>query len=93
MLKTYIALFRGINVGGRNLIKMKDLVTICEGLGFSHVRTYIQSGNLVFECPETELAILETKLSDVVMAEAGFRPVVMVLSATMFAEVPMMAAP
>lgn len=87
MLKTYIVLFRGINVGGHNLIKMKDLVTLCEGLGFAHVRTYIQSGNLVFDCPETVLSILEIKLADAVMAAMGFRPAVMVFSPEMMAAV------
>jgi len=86
-MKSYIALFRGINVGGHNLIKMKDLVAICEGLGFGHVRTYIQSGNLVFHSSETSLATLETTLSDAVMSAVGFRPAVMVLSSIMFAEI------
>lgn len=86
-MKTYIALFRGINVGGHNLIKMNDLVTLCEGLGFAHVRTYIQSGNLVFDCPETALAILEKKLADAVMSAAGFRPAMMVFSPEMMTAV------
>jgi uncharacterized protein (DUF1697 family) len=44
----YVALLRGINVGGRNLIRMADLATCFEGLGFDGVATYIQSGNVVF---------------------------------------------
>ncbi len=44
----YIALLRGINVGGKNLIKMADLRSVLEEGGFTEVETYIQSGNVVF---------------------------------------------
>jgi uncharacterized protein (DUF1697 family) len=44
----YVALLRGINVGGSNLVKMVDLKAAFESLGFESVRTYIQSGNVVF---------------------------------------------
>lgn len=44
----WVALLRGINVGGNNLIPMADLRTLCAGLGWAGVRTYIASGNLVF---------------------------------------------
>jgi uncharacterized protein (DUF1697 family) len=84
---TYIVLFRGINVGGKNVIKMKDLVTICEGFGASHVKTYIQSGNLVFQYPETLLSVLENIIGDAVFAVVGFRPAVMVFSPDMMADV------
>jgi len=47
-METYIALLRGVNVG-QNLLKMERLREICTGLGFKNVRTYVQSGNLVFE--------------------------------------------
>ncbi len=46
--KTYIALLRGINVGGNNIIKMVDLKLAFEEMGFSNVKTYIQSGNVIF---------------------------------------------
>lgn len=45
----YIALLRGINVGGTGLLPMKDLAALCESLGFASVRTYIQSGNVIFD--------------------------------------------
>ncbi|MDR0229209.1 MAG: DUF1697 domain-containing protein [Flavobacteriaceae bacterium] len=44
----FIALLRGINVSGQKIIKMTDLKTLCEGLAFTDVQTYIQSGNIVF---------------------------------------------
>ena len=47
-MNTYILLFRGINVGGKNTIKMKELVSLLEDLGLFQVQTYIQSGNVVY---------------------------------------------
>ena len=46
--RLYLALLRGINVGGKNIIKMTDLRACFEGLGCTQVATYIQSGNVVF---------------------------------------------
>ncbi|MDB5083637.1 MAG: hypothetical protein JWN30_523 [Bacilli bacterium] len=50
----YIALLRGINVGGKNIIKMADLRHTFETLGFKQVKTYIQSGNVLFESDDDE---------------------------------------
>lgn len=47
-ITTYVAFLRGINVGGNNIIKMKDLKEEFEKMGFSEVKTYIQSGNVIF---------------------------------------------
>jgi uncharacterized protein (DUF1697 family) len=51
----YVALLRGINVGGNNIIKMTHLAACFQGLGFEQVRTYIQSGNVLFrtQIPDT----------------------------------------
>ena len=46
--KTYLALLRGINVGGKNIIKMADLRSCFETEGFRDVASYIQSGNVIF---------------------------------------------
>lgn len=48
-MKTYIALLRAINVGGHRKIKMADLRNMFESMGFEEVKTYIQSGNVVFK--------------------------------------------
>lgn len=48
----YLALLRGINVGGNNIIKMTDLKSCFEGMGFTGVSTYIQSGNVIFNSEE-----------------------------------------
>lgn len=50
----YIALLRGINVGGKNIIKMADLKRAFEAIGLSQVQTYIQSGNILFKSDEEE---------------------------------------
>ena len=50
----YLALLRGINVGGNNIIKMTDLKSCFEGMGFTGISTYIQSGNVIFGTAETD---------------------------------------
>ena len=58
----YVALLRGINVGGRTLVKMAALVTCFEQLGFAAVSTYIASGNVLFETDESDPAELATTI-------------------------------
>jgi len=58
----YLALLRGINVGGNNIIKMADLKTCFENMGFSNVLTYIQSGNVLFKSAEKDTAKLTKKI-------------------------------
>jgi uncharacterized protein (DUF1697 family) len=58
----YVALLRGINVGGKTLIKMADLRTCAEELGLDDVSTFIASGNVLFESRERSAAKLETKI-------------------------------
>ena len=55
----YAALFRGINVGGKNTVKMADLKKLLGELGLKNVQTYIQSGNAVIETPLDEAALVE----------------------------------
>lgn len=58
----YLALLRGINVGGKNIIKMTDLEACFESLEFSDVLTYIQSGNVLFKSAEKDKAKLTGKI-------------------------------
>lgn len=58
----YLALLRGINVGGKNIIKMTDLKACFESLGFSDVVTYIQSGNVLFKSAEQDKAKLTNRI-------------------------------
>jgi uncharacterized protein (DUF1697 family) len=79
-LKTWIALLRGINVVGRRQLLMKDLSAILERGGFSSVRTYIQSGNVVFESARGSARSLAAEIGALIRKRAGFEPQVMVLS-------------
>jgi uncharacterized protein (DUF1697 family) len=60
----YVALLRGINVGGNNMVSMKSLKENVERLGFRNVRTYINSGNVVFTASETDPRALEARIDD-----------------------------
>jgi uncharacterized protein (DUF1697 family) len=52
-MSIYLALLRGINVGGHNIIKMDDLKNVLTNIGLDHVKTYIQSGNVFFKSEKT----------------------------------------
>jgi uncharacterized protein (DUF1697 family) len=53
----YVALLRAINVGGTGKLPMADLKALCEAAGFTHVQTYIASGNVVFESKDSEATV------------------------------------
>ncbi|MEK4999025.1 MULTISPECIES: DUF1697 domain-containing protein [unclassified Paenibacillus] len=69
---TYIALLRGINVGGNKIIKMLDLKAMFQALGFANVRTYIQSGNVVFESDEGSVSLLSGVIERQIHEVFGF---------------------
>lgn len=71
-MEKYIALLRGINVSGQKKIKMADLKTALEDLNFKNVTTYIQSGNIVFGYPESDLKVLEKLIHDQIEQVFGF---------------------
>jgi len=73
-----VALLRGINVGGRGKLPMADLRTIVEGVGHTDVRTYIQSGNVVFRARGRSTAKVADELEKAIAAESSVAPVVMV---------------
>lgn len=77
-----IALFRGINVGGNNLLPMKELVRDLESIGLENVRTYIQSGNVVFESSRKPSAALAKKIAATIDERHGFEPQVLLLGAS-----------
>ena len=58
-MTTYIALLRAVNVGGTGKLPMTELKAMCEAAGFANVRTYIASGNVVFDSALTENAVLK----------------------------------
>ncbi len=69
-----ICLLRGVNVGGHNMIKMDALRELCESLGHCNVQTYLQSGNVVFQTSERDLASLAARIEAAIEKEHGFRP-------------------
>ncbi len=82
----FVALLRAVNVGGNGKLPMNELKAMCEALGFAAVRTYIVSGNVVFQCRKSEATIkaaLETQLE----AYAGKPVGVLVRSAEEMARV------
>jgi uncharacterized protein (DUF1697 family) len=78
-MKTYIALFRGINVGGKNVLPMKELVAMLESIGAQNVKTYVQSGNAVFQSEETSAPTLSNTISITIKKRRGFEPQVLLL--------------
>ena len=85
-MAAFIALLRAVNVGGTGKLPMSDLKAMCEELGFTSVRTYIASGNVVFANRKSEAAI-KSALEKRLAAYAGKPVGVLVRSAAEMAEV------
>lgn len=75
-MKTWIALLRGINVGGKHIVPMKELTKLMESAGFADVKTYIQSGNVVFRSP----AKPKDEIGQLIDKKYGFKPSVFIMS-------------
>lgn len=78
-MPVHIALLRAINVGGTGALPMTELKTICESIGFTDVKTYIQSGNVVFRSDDTEKAAADT-LDEALCKRLGKKAGVMIRS-------------
>src|SRR5262249_51449681 len=83
-MTTWVALIRGINVGGRNSLPMAGLVSQLEKLQFVEIKTYIQSGNVVFRGPKAKSVAVAANIADAIEESYGFRPQVMVLDSEEF---------
>lgn len=77
----FVALLRGINVGGNNKVAMPQLKACFEHAGFGAVKTYINSGNVIFESKITDLVELVTRCEKAIETEFGFRVVCCVVPA------------
>lgn len=73
-MTTYVALLRGINVGGKQMVPMADLRDILTGIGFTDVKTLLQSGNVVFRTKARVPARLESTLEEAIGTRFGFTP-------------------
>ena len=79
-MNVYIALIRGINVGGSHLLPMKDLKLLFEQHGCAEVQTYIQSGNVVFRSTEANAGRVAGRVAAAVARARGFEPRLLVLT-------------
>lgn len=76
----YLCLLRGINVGGNNIIKMADLRSCFDEMGFEGVQTYIQSGNVLFRSAEKDTIKLETKIEKQLSKTFDYNGIVVVVT-------------
>lgn len=86
-METYVALLRGINLGGRNQLPMKDLAALFAAAGGAEVRTYIQSGNVVFRAEPGEAAHLPARITAQIAERFGYRVPVVLRTAERLREV------
>jgi uncharacterized protein (DUF1697 family) len=76
----YLALLRGVNVGGKGLLRMSELKTCLEKAGFAEVRTYIQSGNVLFTAPKCGNSRLAQKMEAAIEKKFAMKVAVVVFS-------------
>lgn len=77
-MKKFIILFKGVNVGGKNLLPMKELVALLEQNNYQEVSSYIQSGNIVLKCDSDP----SDDLKKIIAEKFGFTPEIFVLNET-----------
>jgi uncharacterized protein (DUF1697 family) len=77
-MPVYVAMLRGINVSGQKIIKMDRLRALFESLGFGEVKTYIQSGNVIFKTARISSTGLEKKIAGKIFKAFGFSVSVLV---------------
>ena len=71
-MKTFIALLRGINVGGHKKVPMAELRALLSKSGFENVQTYIQSGNVIFQTSENNIPNIESIIQKAIFDHFGF---------------------
>lgn len=76
----YVAFLRGVNVGGKALIKMADLAAALQAAGFTNAHTYIQSGNVIFASDLTNNHVLAQRMQGIIAADFGIHTEVAVFS-------------
>lgn len=78
---THIALLRGINVGGKNKLPMKDLAALFTEAGGKAVRTYIQSGNVLFDAPAKTASAVARQVAEAIQSRFGISAPIVIRSA------------
>jgi uncharacterized protein (DUF1697 family) len=84
--KIFVALLRGVNVGGKNMIRMSALKESFERMGFGDVATYINSGNVIFKAQEGDARKLERSVEGMLSSEYGLECRVVVRSLSEMAD-------
>ena len=77
-MQIYIALLRGINVGGHRKVPMADLRELLNEIGLENLQTYIQSGNVIFQTSSKDIRQLEEKIKNAIIDHFGFEVSVMI---------------
>ena len=85
-MTTYVAMLRGINVSGQKIIKMERLRAMFVDMGFGGVKTYVQSGNVIFETREPA-ASLSAKIQKRILKDFGFDVPVLTKSSAEMADI------
>lgn len=80
MSEKYLALLRGINVGGNNIIKMVDLKSSFESMGFTDIVTYIQSGNVIFNSESSDKIKLVNQIESKLSKDFGYESKIALVS-------------
>ncbi|WP_299114441.1 DUF1697 domain-containing protein [uncultured Winogradskyella sp.] len=81
-MRTYIALLRGINVGGHKKVPMAELRALLTTSGLENVKTYIQTGNVIFQSLSNDTKILESEIKQSILDHFGFEVSVLVRTRT-----------
>ena len=79
-MSLYLALLRGINVSGKKIIKMEDLRRLMEASGYTDVKTYIQSGNIVFGSNIKSKSVIAKAIEEIIEKNYGFDVSVFVIN-------------
>jgi len=81
LVKRYVALLRGINVGGKNIISMKEVKDLLMENGFQDVATYINSGNIIFSSDSSDIEFLKSHFEDLILQKFDLELTLMIISA------------
>ncbi|PKG97331.1 DUF1697 domain-containing protein [Paraglaciecola sp. MB-3u-78] len=83
-MSSWVVLLRGINVGGKNIVPMKQLSEMLVGLDCQNVQTYIQSGNVLLQHHESNSQTLSKQIVEQMEQSFGFKPHILLLTLTRF---------
>lgn len=84
--QTFILFLRGINVGGKNIVPMQELTQLLETLGCTHVKTYIQSGNIAFQSSASSSEELSSEIQPALTEKFAFAPDFLLLTQNDFSQ-------